>query len=161
LHTNSSSLGVKRILAIDPGGTTGIAIVSFSDNLEPVVSHHEQVPNGLAGFIEWYKSNQHLTWDVIVCENFTLRINVKFPDLSPVYIIGALEALEWPTKIVYQSPAQKHLCDDKRLKLMGMHKPGNGHANDAIRHAIIYLRNKKHMPTLMLGWKPEEQVSNG
>lgn len=156
MHTNNSSLGIKNILAIDPGGTTGIAIVSFSDGVAPVVSHYEQIPDGLAGFIEWHKNNQHLNWDIIVCENFTLRQNVKFPDLSPVYIIGALEALESPKKIIYQSPAQKHLCDDKRLQIMGMHKPGKGHANDAIRHAIIYLRNKRHMPTLILGWKQED-----
>lgn len=148
-------MATRRILAIDPGGTTGIAIISFSDDLAPVVSHYEQVPDGLAGFIKWYKNNWSLGWDIIVCENFTLRQSVKFPDLSPVYIIGALEALEPNIEIIYQSPAQKHLCDDKRLKIMDMHKPGNGHANDAIRHAIIYLRNKKHLPTLMLGWKPE------
>jgi hypothetical protein len=146
----------KKILAIDPGGTTGIAIVSFSNQTEPVVSHYEEVPDGLKGFIEWYKkSRDSINWDIIVCETFTLRQNVKFPDLSPVYIIGALEAFESPNKIEWQSPAQKHLCDDKRLKIMNMHKPGKGHANDAIRHAIIYLRNKKHLPTLMLGWKPE------
>lgn len=156
MHSNSSSVGLKRILAIDPGGTTGVAIVSFSENLAPVVSHYEQIPDGLAGFIKWYKNNWHLGWDIIVCENFTLRINVKFPDLSPVYIIGALEALMWGEQIVYQSPAQKTLCDDTRLKAMGMYKPGNGHANDAIRHAIIYLRNKRHLPTLMLGWKKKD-----
>ena len=155
MYTSSSTVAVKRVLGIDPGGTTGIAIVSFAEGVAPVVSHYEQVPDGLNGFIEWHKNNQHLSWDIIVCENFTLRQSVKFPDLSPVYIIGALEALEWPNKIIYQSPAQKHLCDDKRLQVMGMHKPGNGHANDAIRHAIIYLRNKRHLPTLMLGWKPE------
>lgn len=157
MHTNSATMARRNILAIDPGGTTGIAFVSFSDSEQPVVLHHEQIPNGLEGFIAWYKNNSGLhKWDIIVCENFTLRQSVKFPDLSPVYIIGALEALESPRKIIYQSPSQKHLCDDNRLKTMGMHKPGNGHANDAIRHAIIYLRNKKHLPTLMLGWKPEE-----
>lgn len=156
MHTNNSSLGVKNILSIDPGGTTGIAVISFSEKIAPVVSHFEEIPNGLHGFMAWYQNNNEYAWDVIVCENFTLRQNVKFPDLSPVYIIGALEAFESPREIIYQSPSQKHLCDDKRLKIMGMHKPGKGHANDAIRHAIIYLRNKKHMPTLMLGWKPEE-----
>lgn len=156
MSPNSSSVVTKKILSIDPGGTTGIAIVSFSETIEPVVSLYEEVPNGLEGFIDWYKENKDiLKWDIIVCETFTLRQNVKFPDLSPVYIIGALEAFESPNKIIWQSPAQKSLCNDARLKTMRMHVPGKGHANDAIRHAIIYLRNKKHLPTLMLGWKPE------
>lgn len=145
-----------KILSIDPGGTTGVSIISYEENIEPVIQYFEQIPGGLKGFVDWYKGAQEfLRWDVIVCESFTLRQSVKFPDLSPVYIIGALEALWWPNDIILQSPSQKHLCDDGRLKIMGMHKPGKGHANDAIRHGIIYLRNKKHLPTLKLGWTRE------
>lgn len=156
MYLNNSSVVTTKILSIDPGGTTGVAIISFSAKTEPVISYFEEIPGGLHGFMDWYRgSKKFMSWDIVVCENFTLRQNVKFPDLSPVYIIGALESLEWPNEIVYQAPAQKSLCNDARLKLMKMHKPGKGHANDAIRHAIIYLRNKKHLPTLMLGWKPE------
>lgn len=156
MSSNSAHLVNKYILSIDPGGTTGVAIIAFGENAEPVVTYCEEIPNGLHGFMDWYRGMADMThWDIVVCENFTLRQNVKFPDLSPVYIIGALEAMEWPNEIVYQAPAQKPLCNDARLKTMKMHKPGKGHANDAIRHAIIYLRNKKHLPTLMLGWKSE------
>jgi hypothetical protein len=146
-----------RILSLDPGGKTGLAIIDYTDETEAELKHFEQVPNGLAGMIAWHKDNAKVwAWDFIVCENFTLRTSVKFPDLSPVYIIGALEALEHPTELIYQSPSQKHLCDDSRLKVLGLHKPGLGHANDAIRHGIIYLRNNRHMPTLRKGWSTDE-----
>lgn len=148
---------MKRILCLDPGGKTGLAVIDYTEDTEAVLKHFEEVPNGLPGMIDWYKDNVSSgNWDFIVCENFTLRTSVKFPDLSPVYIIGALEALEHPREIVYQSPSQKHLCDDKRLKVLGLHKPGLGHANDAVRHGIIYLRNSRHMPTLKKGWSPDE-----
>jgi hypothetical protein len=148
---------MKTILCLDPGGKTGLAIIKYSEDSEAELSHFEEVPNGLAGMIDWHKTNKDTwSWDFIVCENFTLRTSVKFPDLSPVYIIGALEALESPREIIYQSPSQKHLCDDKRLKTLGLHKPGLGHANDAVRHGIIYLRNSRHMPTLRKGWSADE-----
>ena len=144
---------MTTMLCLDPGGTTGLAVFSFEEDKDPSLVHFDQIPGGLDGFLDWYKSEREIwNWDMIVCEDFTLRMNVKFPDLSPVYIIGALEALEWPSKPTYQQPTQKPLCDDDRLKVLGMHKPGKGHANDAIRHGIIYLRNRRHMPTLKKGW---------
>lgn len=144
---------MTRLLCLDPGGVTGVAIFEYSVDTEAELTHYEQVPGSLRGFLDWYKHNsEQLNWDEVVCEDFTLRINVKFPDLSPVYIIGALEALEWPNVPRFQQPTQKPLCDDNRLKKLGLHKPGNGHANDAIRHGIIYLRQNRHMPTLMKGW---------
>jgi hypothetical protein len=146
-----------RILSLDPGGKTGLAVIDYTDQTEAELKHFEEVPDGLHGIINWYKTSEATwSWDFIVCENFTLRTSVKFPDLSPVYIIGALEALENPREIIYQSPSQKHLCDDSRLKTLGLHKPGLGHANDAIRHGIIYLRNNRHMPTLRKGWSKDE-----
>ena len=144
---------MTRLLCLDPGGTTGVAVFEYSDNTEATLEYYDQVPGSLKGFIEWYKIySSKLNWDVVVCEDFTLRINVKFPDLSPVYIIGTYQALGSPIVKDYQQPTQKPLCDDDRLKKLGLHKPGKGHANDAIRHGIIYLRRNRHMPTLKKGW---------
>ena len=140
------------ILGIDPGGTTGISLVEFSPKDEPKLVASIQVPDGLKGFLNWYISSKH-DWDFVVCENFTLRPGVHGVDLTPTYIIGALEALELnKKKVYYQAPSQKPLCNDDVLKRMGLFFPGMGHANDATRHAIIYLRGVRHMPTLKKGW---------
>jgi hypothetical protein len=148
---------MSNILCIDPGGTTGIAVFNISKNLKPELLKYQEVPNGTKGFINFYRENQpQYNWDKIVCESFTLRTGVKFPDLTPVYIIGALEALvKDGVEIIFQSPSLKGLCNDDRLKLIDMHQRGNGHANDAIRHGIIYLRNTKHMPTIEMTWPRE------
>lgn len=147
---------MTRILGIDPGGTTGLCLVSVDDTNEPELIWQKQIPNSLKGFLDFHWDELLDTdFDMIVCESFTLREGVHGADLSPVYIIGALEALYPTMKTIYQEPKLKPLCDDTRLKSMGFHTPGRGHANDAVRHVMVYLRNTRHMPTLKLGWGNE------
>jgi hypothetical protein len=145
-----------RFLSIDPGGTTGLAIIEAGVDTPPVLEYAQQVSDGLQGFLTWCHYSQNEQLDFVVCESFTLRPSVKFPDLSPVYIIGALEALYQDKSITYQPPSSKPLCDDDVLKRIGMYQVGKPHNNDAIRHGIIYLRNKRHMPTLQAAWPFED-----
>jgi hypothetical protein len=143
------------LLSLDPGGTTGVALTEYDDDGFEIV-WHKQIKNGLQGFLDFHWDQlELLNLDKIVCENFTLREGVYGADLTPVYIIGALEALYPVTELSYQAPSMKPLCDDTRLKKMGLYTPGSGHAMDAVRHAIIYLRNNKHIPTLKRGWSDE------
>jgi hypothetical protein len=143
-----------KVLSLDPGGTTGYAISSVGDDNPLYVGLSGQVKNGLQGFLDfhWDVLEDH-QFDFIICENFELREGIYGADLSPVYIIGALEALYPTTEIIYQAPYQKPLVDDDRLKKLGLHEPGKPHRNDAVRHMVIYLRNTKHTPTLTAGWK--------
>ena len=145
---------MKYALCLDPGGTTGVATLAY-DDLTYRVIRTWQIKNGLQGFLDFHWDElEDLVINQIICESFDLREGVYGADLSPVYIIGALEAL-YPralTEIVYQKPSQKPLCDDDRLKKLGLHEPGRPHANDAVRHGIIYLRNKKHPMILQEGW---------
>jgi hypothetical protein len=142
------------ILSLDPGGTTGYAIIEVSEDTELEVLKMGQIKNSLKGFLDFH-------WDVlddwkidkIVCESFNLREGIYGADLSAVYIIGALEALYPTIEINYQEPALKPLCDNDRLKRLGLYIPGKEHAMDAVRHGVIHLRNLKHMPTLEKGWK--------
>jgi hypothetical protein len=151
--TGYNRSNVKKILSIDPGGTTGIAEITYTALDEPVLKSVQQIEGGLQGFLEWYRGRQG-NWDQIVCEDFVLRPSVKFPDLSPVYIIGALEAFEVfnSVKPIYQSPSLKPLCNDEVLKRIDFYTKGKPHGNDATRHGIIYLRHIKHKPTLLRGW---------
>jgi hypothetical protein len=143
----------SRVLCLDPGGTTGATLIEYNEETEPKVIFTKQINNGLQGFLNWHWDElELLDFDTIVCESFTLREGVYGVDLSPVYIIGALEALYPVHDIIYQAPSMKPLCDDQRLKSMGLYEPGRGHAMDALRHGIIYLRNHGHKPTLKLGW---------
>lgn len=144
---------MATMLSLDPGGTTGYAIFDFEEDSEPELVKVGQIRNGVKGFIDFY--NDYLSmfnFDKVICESFTLREGIFGADLSPVSVIGALEALMQDIEIVYQEPKLKPLCDDTRLKKIGLHLPGKPHANDAMRHGIIYLRNFRHLPTLKMGW---------
>lgn len=148
----------NRILSLDPGGTTGWAIIEYSDTEEPKLLDCGQVANGLEGFIDWYSKIDDYELDGVICESFTLRLGVKFPDLSPVYIIGALNAFEYNRlHIVMQPPTMKPLCSDEVLKRINFYQVGLPHGNDAIRHGIIYLRNKRNRPTLKLAWQDNKE----
>ncbi len=143
------------ILSLDPGGTTGYAVLDVVLDTEPAeVVRRGQIEGGLAGFLDFHWDVlDGIQFDQIVCESFKLREGLHGVDLTPTYIIGALEALYPTTPILYQEPKLKPLCDDLRLKKLGLHIPGKPHANDAVRHAIIALRNSKHKATLEAGWK--------
>lgn len=150
---------MTTFLALDPGGTTGYAIIEH-DEYDFEVIESGQIDCGLDGFIEAWTNSAFGLPEYVVCESFTLREGIYGADLSPVYIIGALEALvvadngrDEPIDIHYQEPKLKPLCDDERLKKLGLHKKGMPHRNDAVRHGIIHLRNNKHKPTLVAGWK--------
>lgn len=74
--------------------------------------------------------------------------------MGPPGQLEQLEALD--NKVIYQPPTSKPLCTDETLKKLEIYIPGRGHANDALRHGIIYLRNKRHMPTLRRAWPIED-----
>lgn len=146
---------MKRMLAVDPGGTTGLALFEYDDDTYNVI-WTKQIANKLAGFLDFHWDELEDTpIDQIVCESFDLREGVHGVDLSAVYIIGAIEAL-YPRGVydlVMQKPSQKALCSDSRLHKMGLHQTGKPHASDAVRHGIIYLRNNKHRAVLKNGWE--------
>lgn len=120
------------ILGIDPGGTTGWALVR--DLLEVVDGGETrdrdevllQIPRA----------------DEIVVESFRLRPSkgraLGGERLVASEIIGAVEeALEREGRKppVLQDPSVKRLLPDPALRALGLWLPGRGHARDAIRHA--------------------------
>lgn len=144
---------MPTLISFDPGGTTGVSIISFDESYYSLVETM-QIAGGLSGFIRWAGPHDFRQYDVIVCEDFTLRPGVHGADITPAYVIGALEAIvDGVMPVVYQQPSQKKLCGDERLERLEVRKPGVPHANDATRHGIIYLRNKMHLPVLEKGWK--------
>lgn len=144
----------QAILCLDPGGTTGYALMFVTEDEQAEVTRQGQIRDGLKGFLDFHWDVlEDIKIDKIVCESFSLREGIYGADLSPVSIIGALEALYPTTEIVYQEPKLKPLCDNERLKRLGLYVPGKDHMMDAVRHGIIYLRNNKHKPTLEAGWR--------
>lgn len=81
----------------------------------------------------------------VVIEDFILRERTMTRDLlSPVRITAALYVLlcqhEWKMQVVLQSPSDKSVINDERLKALGLWAVGQRHARDAYRHLMLYLR---------------------
>lgn len=159
----------RYILSLDPGGTTGWALSMLSDTEPLEFVDGGQIPNGVDGFVEWYRINSTITWATsgalrpvlsqpdlfgltIVSENFQLRPSVKNPDVTPLRIEGALSVLAPQDRLVYQQPAQKSLVGDQKLKELGFWIPGQRHQMDARIHALVYAVRQKHLPTLETYW---------
>ena len=172
------------LLTIDPGVNSGIALGWYDLVTPYRVVERWQVHDGLSGFIEWWEATFRELWiNEIVCESFSLREENKFaPDVTPLRIEGALEALlsvhkshsGWRPSLTYQPPSAKGgltgyspkaqagtkaMRQRERFDFLdrfGMFKPGteNDDTHDAITHALVSLKRRKHAPTLRAFWPP-------
>lgn len=146
-----------RLLALDPGGTTGWSLWEY-DSITPLRPiEHGQIVGGVEGFIEWWKdSGIEYEFDEVVSESYRLDGRTPKPDVTPLRIEGALAVL-WP-EVVYQPNTYKAIVTDERIKALGLWWPGQQHARDSLRHAWARMKHLKHMPTLLAGgWGPKRK----
>ena len=142
-----------KVLWLDPGGMTGVCLFN-AETLK--VELFKIIPNGLAGFSEWFGyEGWKLTYEVLGCESFELEEGTHGVDLTPLAIIGYLESLGMP--IVWQRRNQRgknKLCSVKVLKRAGLYpKRGElkeGHQVAALQHLLAYLVKIRHLPTIEL-----------
>lgn len=133
-----------RTVALDPGGTTGLAVF---DNGK--LTHSRQCPTGdvyLLGpkFIQLLTS---LEPERIVLENYLVyswkSSSHSWDDMHTSRLIGAIECWAGGQQIpvpLYKQTAQqaKGWATDERLKDWGMYDEGLRHARDAVRHGIYW-----------------------
>lgn len=154
----------KYIIAIDPGKVTGLAVLKLTDTtFELIEVDHLEYPDEVwLPIYNIIKSYVNKHDDVVVlCESFELRPDVAQPDETPKYIIKDLDRYVAPTyPIEYQmaSQAKVGIPPGKngrrdRLHSFGLHQRGYRHANDAIRHCLVYAIEKlRHRPLIVRGW---------
>lgn len=155
--------GHLSITALDPGGTTGVAMydadVLFDIRESPEYlnekfdslqlndpDHHKTLKHLL--------ERRHVANTIIVCESFQYRRPVDAPAVSLVSVeyIGVVKLLvqERPDiQIVWQTtgkvipPKNKNMAGgfwtDDKLKQVRKFSPGKKHANDAMRHLLYYM----------------------
>lgn len=159
---------MKNIMSIDPGKSTGVAFGTYSDTQPYELVDVFQIPGGIVGFNEWLHNNHFTNLDedyTVVSEKFVLRSSNAFvADVEPVRIEGLMYAY-WGDRVIYQQRSDKTLVDDRILKEHGLWQTGSQHgwadgrdANDAIIHAIAYLKKQHHKPTLLHFFKPKEDI---
>lgn len=152
-----------RIVALDPGGTTGVAIkeegAEWGFRQIGPEEHHDSL---------WYLLMEVYP-DILVVEHFEWRPNrhenKEYGDryvelISREYEgIAKLWGLVHSRKVVIQTASQaKSFVKDENIKKLGLWKPGQKHAMDALRHALRYITDPKsshpgRLRYLEKGWK--------
>lgn len=148
------------VIGLDPGGTTGWSVMcvhplSLVDNALSVLDNITYWQQGEFTGTEWSHVQEIETlvdvWQnaSIVIEDFILQqFNQSRDLLSPVRLTAAIEYELWKDSrhSFRQTPAAaKTTCTDERLRQWGYYKSagGEGHARDATRHALLFLRRAK------------------
>jgi len=137
----------QRVLALDPGETTGACVFEGPDLLDA-----RQLTTGLmpqAAWEVWKYIRTYRTPDlVVVIEDYRVYSwkakDHAWAGLHTPRLIGATEYICYyqlnEVSLVKQMAQQaKGFCTDDKLRSWGVYQEGQKHARDAIRHACYYL----------------------
>jgi hypothetical protein len=153
------------VLGIDPGGTTGVVLVSvpavtmYGDPRAPYagieIHRYEQITGEeesqaaeILAIVREVAAGVSFKLPVVI-EDFSLRIFSRSESLlSPVRMLGLIQTgmRAWDPEnvehqIFMQQPATaKRIVTDSRLERWGLYVPGMQHARDGLRHAVTLLR---------------------
>ena len=150
----------KWLLSIDPGGKggdTGIVLLRYRDDEAPALVNSWAVGDGLNGFRDWYLN----VWyglgiaDTVIVEQFVHFKAVQI-ETTPVLIEGAVRFI-WPNAVLSPASGKDTAVPDWAMDNLGFSRAdfgGDHHADryQACRHAIRWLKNQGHKPTLEVGW---------
>ncbi len=154
-----------KILGIDPGITTGFALVDVTGP-DCMTKIQGGVVRGYEGLYTLLKLGASA--DAVVMENFTLwpkmavKVSSDDPELLTPRYIGAITM--WfkfvaPKPLTFQQPALKKACPGfllSSLKLTGQTE----HEMDALRHVVVYARReyvtqKRKLVKDVVNWETE------
>jgi len=136
-------------LAVDPGGTTGLAWIVEG------IFDSGQLTGGRTAFAEYFKWAMEMHPSIVICEDFIISNQTarKTPQPDPWRILGYLElwclTTETPFKSFTPSEA-KGFSTDAKLKHLGWYKKGKPHANDAARHLLLANKDRPWVHTKLL-----------
>jgi len=137
----------EYVLGLDPGETTGVAMLRYTPESKPELIYLHQIEGGQAGFWEFFKGTMPSVNIHIASEKW-VEFGIKGANHEPLKIEG-MEYAIWEDDVTFQEPSQKQLIPDDYLKENNLWTPGKRHQMDALIHALIYLRNEEeHKPTL-------------
>ena len=143
---------MASILSIDPGspqGHTGIVLVGYTPDTRPYVARSFAVAGGFRGFCEWLDGGLYDTPDTVIVEQFVHFKAVQL-ETTPILIEGVVR-FKWRDAILSPVSGKNTAMPDEVMRKLGFVKQSGDHHNDrweALRHALRWLKNQKHIPTL-------------
>ena len=139
---------LSAIVTIDPGKMSGLTEYDlWTGKFQAFEMNFEDTCRFLMNRGAKYQSAM-----VLCSESFTIGPQTVKNTAAPwsLELIGVARAVSqiWCGRdLTLQSPAQaKRFSSDDRLKRMGFHTPGKGHANDAARHLLLLLVTRGLLP---------------
>lgn len=136
--------GRTFLLGIDPGLATGVAYINYTDADNPQVEwSDEKSVEQFHEFIEIFLS-QHKDICSVVIEDYIITERTAKLSQQPwsLRLIGVVAYLCWKYNIplTLQKPRDKEFADNKKLqRIKFWHVGGEGHANDAFKHCLVWL----------------------
>ena len=131
---------MATVVAVDPGGTTGIALWSPHLGLSMrELNPAAEAVDWLANVLDSSNPRRHVVVERYIITPATAKMSQQHDALE---IIGALKFLcrKYGHTLTMQTPAEaKAFSTDAKLKNVGWYQPGQGHARDASRHALLFL----------------------
>lgn len=166
------------LLSIDPGESSAVSLLEWSQETAPVLRYSRQAPGGIEGFLAILEDSPE--YDTVICEKFSPRpsnvagfqqsLKTTLPlvcegvligrRVMPVYTPGVKEWVQPDAQYLVggKDKADKKKRQHKFLKESGfyvtgkqLNAPDADDARSAIAHGISYLaRVKKHEPSYRL-----------
>lgn len=132
----------KYLLSIDPGLATGVCLIDLQDPDNPTVMWAAEWT--IQDFYD--KISDVISSDdlAVVIEDFKITVETGKLSDAPwsLNLIGVTQYLCYHTgtPLFFQLPSQKPFADNEKLHAVDFwHVGGEGHANDALRHAMIWI----------------------
>jgi hypothetical protein len=152
---------MKTVIAVDPGKTTGLAVIAYSGEAPVLVSSKELAAYPFAAALSDELRAARAAGSVVelVCERFIINAQTIKNSQAPFSLeqIGIMKYVVHaggfdPESIHFQSPSDaKKLFTNDALKRLGFwHTGGGGHALDAMRHGLLRLAKTGWVPRVLL-----------
>jgi hypothetical protein len=162
-----------RVVALDPGGTTGWAAYSANRIVhDPWNPSQDEWKDGLWSWGQIGPGKHHLELEelldkqsegidtfIVVCESFEFRQGKQRANINLMSreYIGVVEL--WckhnpKAEYVAQTAGMgKGFVTDPKLRIMGRWIKGQKHARDAMRHLIYYMVNRQRRRDMIKSWQ--------
>lgn len=137
-----------NIIAIDPGKSTGVAFLTGNDNFvvhSSLEMWHGNVARWLRGALNFHKGEDHQV--IVAMEQFITGTRTRGHTVQnhASELFGVVkqmcedEGFEFAPQMAADA---KKIAPDRRLRVLNMYHVGEGHDNDATRHALLCLMRK-------------------
>ena len=154
------------VLGVDPGKTSGVALIMWSGSSDesPVLLFSQEVTEEAYGSViesAFLTAGMEAEKTIVACERFIINQATVRNSQAPYSLeqIGVLKFLCRISRFAppveelkFQAPVDaKNMFPNPALKKLGIwHKGGDGHALDAIRHALLALTRQGWIPRALL-----------